>query len=134
MKKIFTFLLIAFLFISCEKDCYNAPLPILFKFVDSNDENLIANGTLTSYSIQEENNANVQLSKTSDNMVILENVGAYNGTKKYSFSSNVKSFDFSIQSSEFKGGCDGYQINKLTFKGVGIDVTDEKGYYKIVFK
>jgi hypothetical protein len=134
MKKIFTFLLIALLFISCEKDCYNAPLPILFKFVDYNDENLIANGTLTSYSIQEENNASVQLSKTSDNMVILENVGAYNGTKKYNFSSNVKSFDFSIQSSEFKGGCDGYQINKLTFTGVGIDVTDEKGYYKIVFK
>ncbi|PRB04474.1 hypothetical protein CQ046_07100 [Chryseobacterium sp. MYb7] len=134
MKKTFLFLLATLLFISCEKDCYNAPLPIVFKFVDSNNENLIANGTLTSYSIQDENNVSVQLSKTSDNMIILENVGAYNGTKKYHFSSTIKPFDFSIQSSEFKGACDGYQINKITFTGIGIDVTDEKGYYKIVLQ
>ncbi|PRB82453.1 hypothetical protein CQ022_17310 [Chryseobacterium culicis] len=134
MKKIFTFLLIAFFFISCEKDCYNAPLPILFKFVDSNDENLIANGTLITYSVQDEDNNSVQLSKTSDNMIIVENVGAYNGTKKYKFFSNIKDLDFSIQSSEFNGGCDGYQINKLTFTGIDIDVTAEKGYYKIVLE
>lgn len=134
MKKIFTFLLIALLFISCEKDCYNAPPPVLFKFVDSNDENLIANGTLTTYSVQDEDNNSVQLSKTSDNMIIVENVGAYNGTKKYKFFSNIKDLDFSIQSSEFNGGCDGYQINKLTFTGIDIDVTAEKGYYKIVLE
>ncbi|WP_079241183.1 hypothetical protein [Chryseobacterium indologenes] len=134
MKKIFTFLLIAFLFISCEKDCYNAPLPILFKFVDSNDENLIANGTLTTYSVQDEDNNSIQLSKTSDNMIIVENVGAYNGTKKYKFFSNIKDLDFSIQSSEFNGGCDGYQINKITFTGIDIDVTAEKGYYKIILE
>ncbi len=134
MKKIFTFLLIALLFISCEKDCYNAPLPILFKFVDSNDENLIANETLTTYSVQDEDNNSVQLSKTSDNMIIVENVGAYNGTKKYKFFSNIKDLDFSIQSSEFNGGCDGYQINKITFTGIDIDVTAEKGYYKIVLE
>lgn len=134
MTKTFVFLLITLLLISCEKDCYNAPQQIVFKFVDSNDENLIDNGTLTTYSIQAENNGNIQLTKTSDNMVILENVGAYNGIKKYSFFSNIKSFDFSIQSSEFKGGCDGYQINKLTFTGIGIDVTDEKGYYKIILE
>ncbi len=134
MKKIFTFLLITLLFISCEKDCYNAPLPIVFEFVNSNNENLIANGTLTTYSVQDENNANVQLTKTSDNKVIVENVGAYNGTKNYNFYSNIKNLDFSIQSSEFKGACDGYQINKLTFKGINIDVTDEKGYYKIVLE
>lgn len=132
MKKIFTFLLITILFISCEKDCYNAPQPIVFEFVNANNENLIANGTLTTYSLKDENNVSVQLTKTSDNMVILENVGAYNGIKKYTFSSNVKSFDLSIQSSEFKGGCDGYQINKLTFTGIDIDATDEKGHYKIV--
>lgn len=134
MKKIFTFLLLAILFISCEKDCYNAPLPIIFEFVNSNNENLIANGTLTTYSVQDENNINVQLSKTSDNKFIVENVGAYNGTKKYKFYSNIKNLDFSIQSSEFKGACDGYQINKLTFTGIDIDVTDEKGYYKIVLE
>ncbi|WP_415326680.1 hypothetical protein [Chryseobacterium sp. MMS23-Vi53] len=134
MKKTLLFLIITLLFISCEKDCYNAPQPIVFEFVNSNNENLIANGTLTAYSIQDENNVGVQLTKTSDNMVILENVGAYNGVKNYKFYSNVKLFDFSIYSSEFKGGCDGFQINKLTFTGVGIDVTDEKGYYKIVLQ
>ncbi|WP_312299381.1 hypothetical protein [Chryseobacterium sp.] len=134
MKKIFTFLLITLLFISCEKDCYNAPLPIVFEFINSNDENLITNGTLTSYSVQDENNVNVELTKTSDNRVILENVGAYNGTKNYKFYSNIKNLDFSIQSSEFKGGCDGFQINKLTFTGIGIDVKEEKGYYKIVLQ
>ena len=58
MKKTFIFLLITLLFISCEKDCYNAPLPIIFEFVNSDNENLIANGTLTSYSVQDENNMN----------------------------------------------------------------------------
>lgn len=134
MKKIFTFLLIALLFISCEKDCYNSPLPIIFEFVNSNNENLIANGALTTYSILDENNVNVQLTKTSDNKVIVENVGAYNGTKNYKFYSNIKNLDLSIQSSEFKGACDGYQINKLTFTGIDIEVTDEKGYYKIVLE
>lgn len=134
MKKIFTFLLITFLLISCEKDCYNAPLPIIFEFVNSSNENIIANGTLATYSVQDENNVNIQLTKTSDNKVIVENVGAYNGTKKYTFYSNIKNLDFSIQSSEFKGACDGYQINKLTFTGINIDVTDEKGYYKIVLQ
>ncbi|BFO67184.1 hypothetical protein KCF3NO3_31670 [Chryseobacterium sp. KCF3-3] len=102
--------------------------------MDSNDENLIANGTLTTYSVQDEENNSVQLSKTSDNMIIVENVGAYNGTKKYKFFSNIKDLDFSIQSSEFNGGCDGYQINKITFTGIDIDVTAEKGYYKIVLE
>ncbi|CAI8865380.1 hypothetical protein [Chryseobacterium sp. IT-36CA2] len=134
MKKIFTFLLLAILFISCEKDCYNPPLPIIFEFVNSNNENIIANGTLTTYSVQDENNINIQLTKTSDNKVIVENVGAYNGTKNYKFYSNIKNLDFAIQSSEFKGACDGYQINKITFTGIGIDVTDEKGYYKIVLE
>ncbi|KIC64107.1 putative periplasmic lipoprotein [Chryseobacterium taiwanense] len=134
MKKIFIFLVMTFLFTACGEDCYNAPQPIVFEFVNANDENLITNGTLSSYSVVEENQTGVQLTKTSDDKIILENVGAYNGTKNYTFSSNLKIFDFSIQSSEFKGGCDGYQINKLTFTGVNIDVTDDKGYYKIIFK
>jgi hypothetical protein len=134
MKKIFIFFVITLLFISCEKDCYNAPQPIVFEFANSSGENLITNGTLTTYSIQDENNVSIQLTKTSDNMVILENVGAYNGVKNYKFYSNVKNLDFAIHSSEFKGGCDGFQINKITFTGVGIDVTDEKGYYKIVLQ
>lgn len=134
MKNIFIFFLMAFVFTGCGKDCYNPPQPIAFKFVDSNDENLITNGTLTMYSIKDESQTEVQLTRTSDDMVILENVGAYNGVKKYTFQSNVKPFEFSIHSSEFNAGCDGYQINKLTFTGVNIAVTDEKGYYKIVLQ
>lgn len=124
----------AFVFTACGEECYNAPQPIVFEFVNSDGENLITNGTLSNYSIQDENHVSLQLTKTDDNKVILENVGAYNGTKNYTFYSNVKVFDFSIQSSEFKGGCDGYQINKLTFTGIAIDVTDEKGYYKITLE
>ncbi len=134
MKKTFIFFVMAFLFTACGDDCYNAPQPIVFEFVNADDENLITNGTLTAYSIQDESQVGVQLTKTDQDMVILENVGAYNGIKNYKFYSNVKIFDFSIQSSEFKGGCDGYQINKLTFTGVGIDVKEEQGYYKIILK
>ena len=134
MKKIIVFLLLFFVLTACGDDCYNPPQPIVFEFVDANDENLITNGTLNPFSVSDENQAGIQLTKTDDGKVILENVGAYNGTKNYTFYSPVKVFDFSIQSSEFKGGCDGYQINKLTFKGVGIDVKDENGYYKIILQ
>ncbi|MCS3532017.1 membrane lipoprotein lipid attachment site-containing protein [Chryseobacterium sp. JUb7] len=134
MKKIFLFLLITFIFTACSDDCYNAPQTIAFEFVNSNNENLITNGSLGPFSISDENQNGVQLTKTDDDKIILENVGAYNGIKKYTFYSAVKIFNFSIHSSEFKGGCDGYQINKLTFTGVGIDVTDENGYYKIVLQ
>jgi hypothetical protein len=82
------------LFISCEKDCYNAPQPIVFEFTNSNNENLITNGSLTTYSVQDENNANVQLTKTSDDKVIVENVGAYNGTKIINFILILKTLIF----------------------------------------
>ncbi|MGE4513239.1 MAG: hypothetical protein AB7E26_05405 [Chryseobacterium sp.] len=134
MKKLILFLLPLLLFTACGEDCYKAPQPIAFKFVDSNDVNLITNGTLTNYSVKEENQTTIQLTKTSDDMLILENVGAYDGTKNYTFSSNIKNFTFTIQSSEFNSGCEGFQINKLTFTGVGIDVKDENGYYKIIFQ
>lgn len=134
MKKIILFLLFTLVLTACGDDCYNAPQPILFEFVDADNDNMITNGTLGSFSIRDENQVGVQLTKTDDGKVILENVGAYNGTKNYTFYSSVRVFDFSIESSEFNSGCEGYQINKLTFKGVGIDVTDENGHYKIVLK
>jgi hypothetical protein len=134
MKKIILFLLMTFVLTACGNDCYNAPLPIIFEFVDVNNENLITNGTLNNFSIKDENQVVIQASKTNDDKIILENVGEYNGTKNYTFYSSVKTFNFSIQSSEFKGGCDGFQINKLTFTGVGFDVKEEKGYYKIILQ
>lgn len=134
MKKIILYLLLIFVLASCGEECYNAPQPIAFEFVNANGENLITNGSLNPFSISDQNQVGVQLTKTDDDKIILENVGAFNGTKSYNFYSPIKVFEFSIQSSEFKGGCDGYQINKLTFKGVGIDVVDENGYYKIILK
>jgi hypothetical protein len=134
MKKIIFYLLFIFVLTACGDDCYNPPQPIVFEFVNANNENLITNGTLSPFSVSDENQVGVQLTKTDDGKVILENVGTYNGTKKYTFYSSVRVFDFSIQSSEFKGGCDGYQINKLTFTGISIDVKDEKGYYKIILQ
>lgn len=133
MKKIFLFLLITFLLTACGKKCYNSPQPIAFEFVDADGENMITNGTLPAYSISENasngDQIGVELTKTTDDKVILEGVGAYHGTKYYTFYSGVKVFDFSIESSEFNAGCEGYQINKLTFQNV--IVTDENGYYKI---
>lgn len=134
MNKIILFFFITILFTACAETCYNPPQPIVFEFVDSNNENLITNGTLTNFSVKEENQTQIQLTKTSDDRILLENVGAYNGTKNYFFDSNLKNFEFSIESSEFNSGCDGYQINKLTFTGIAIDVEDENGHYKIVFQ
>ncbi len=134
MKQLLLFLFVSFMLTACGETCYNAPQPIAFKLVNANNENLITNGMLTNYSVKEENQKTIQLTKTGEDLLILENVGAYNGTKNYAFTSNLRNFTFTIQSSEFKGGCDGYQINKLTFTGIGIDVKDENGYYKIILE
>ncbi|WP_144283719.1 hypothetical protein [Chryseobacterium echinoideorum] len=134
MKNIFLFFIALFIATACGEECYNAPLPVVFELVNSDNENLIANGNLGVFYIEEENKGKIEVTKTSDNRIVLENVGAYNGTKNYTFYSAVRVFEFSIQSSEFKGGCDGFQINKLSFTGIGIDVTDENGYYKITLK
>ncbi|WP_076446474.1 hypothetical protein [Chryseobacterium sp. RU37D] len=132
MKKILLFLILTLVLTACGDDCYNKPQTIAFEFVNTDNENLLANGELTTFSIRDENQSSIQLTKTSDNKVILEGVGEYDGTKNYTFYSNIKVFDFSIQSSEFTAGCNGYQINKLTFHGV--EVTDQQGYYRIVLE
>jgi len=134
MKKIFFLILLTVLLSACGEECYNAPQPIVFEFVNDNGENLITNGTLNPFSIKDENQAAVQVTKTDDDKIVLQNVGAYNGTKNYTFYSPVRTFNFTIESSEFKGGCDGFQINKLTFTGIAIDVKDTNGYYQIILK
>lgn len=134
MKKIIPFLMVTFMLTACVEECYNAPLPIVFEFVNENGDNLIKNGAVNPFTIKDENQVAVQVTKTDDDRIVLENVGLFNGTKNYTFSSPVRTFNFSIESSEFKGGCDGFQINKLTFTGIAIDVKDENGYYKIILK
>ncbi|MDR2235151.1 MAG: hypothetical protein LBE92_03425 [Chryseobacterium sp.] len=121
---------------SCEKDCYNPPQPIIFEFVDESGNNLIENGELTNMTVQEDmgngNFTGVELTKTNDHKVILEKVGAFDGERPYKFFSNINVFDFSIKSSRFTAGCEGYQIKSIVFKN--IQVTDEKVYYKIILK
>jgi len=137
MKQLLLLFSVILLFSSCEKDCYNPPQPIVFEFVNKSGENLLENGELITMTVQEDtgngNYIGVELTKTSDHKVILEKVGAFDGEKNYKFYSNVNVFDFSIKSSKFDAGCEGYQIKSLVFKNV-INATDEKGYYKIVLK
>ena len=133
MKKIILFFALLSTLIACGETCYNAPQPIVFEFVNSNDDNLITTGILTDIIIKESNNQPIKITKTESDKIVLENVGSYHGTKEYTFTSNIKFFNFSIESSEFNAGCEGYQINKLTFTGTAFDVVEENGYYKIIF-
>lgn len=136
MKRIFSYLAILLFFISCSKDCYKAPEPIIFEFINTAGENLIQNGSLTQFAISEDNNSNitpgVQLTKTNDNKIILERVGSFDGTKNYKFYSTIKFFNFSIESSKATDGCDGYQIRGVDFKN--ITATKEGNYYRIILE
>lgn len=137
MKKLLFLFLIPLFCISCHKDCYTSPEPVIFQFVNSSGENLIQNGTLnTNYAIQEDagngNYIGVQLTKTADHKLILEKVGSFDGIKKYKFFSDVEMFNFSIQSSKATDGCDGFTINHINFEN--ITATKENGYYKIILQ
>ncbi|UOE37042.1 hypothetical protein [Chryseobacterium oryzae] len=134
MKNLLLLILIIFSLSSCGEECYNAPQPVVFEFVNSNNENLIADGSLSPFYVRDENKNLVELTTTSDHKIIIENIGAYNGTKKYTFYSPIREFNFEVESSEYKGGCNGFQIKKITFTGYAIDITDESGFYKIVLK
>lgn len=134
MKNLLLLILIIFSLSSCGEECYNAPQPVVFEFVNSNNENLIADGSLSPFYVRDENKNLVQTTTTSDHKIIIENIGAYNGTKKYTFYSLIREFNFDVESSEYKGGCNGFQIKKITFTGYAIDITDESGFYKIVLK
>lgn len=134
MKNVFLLLFCIFTLISCGEECYNAPQPVVFQFVDVDNKNLLTNGTLAPYSAKDENQKPVTLTPTEDGKLLLENVGAFNGTRNYTFTSAVRNFEFAIEAKEFNSGCTGYQIKKITFTGINIDVKDENGTYKIIIK
>ncbi|KQR90835.1 hypothetical protein ASG01_14820 [Chryseobacterium sp. Leaf180] len=134
MKKFLLLLIIIFSAISCGEECYNAPQPVVFQIVDADNKNLLTNGTLMPYAVKDENQKAVTLTPTEDGKLLLENVGAFNGTRNYTFSSAVRNFEFAIEAKEFNSGCTGFQIKKITFTGINIDVKDENGTYRIIFK
>ncbi|AZB29556.1 hypothetical protein EB354_09985 [Chryseobacterium balustinum] len=102
--------------------------------MNSAGENLIQNGSLTTYSIMrktgQDSYTSVELTQTDDHKVILKNVGSFNGTQEYRFTAAPNIFFFSIKSSDVTTDCDGFQIDKIDFEDV--IATKENGYYRIV--
>lgn len=135
-KKILLLFSLTFILFSCKEDCYTHPDSVVFEFVNSHGENLIQNGSLPTFSIQEEVlngvSAGVQLTKTDDHKVKLERVGSFNGTKNYRFFSAIRFFDFSIRSSPVTTECDGFQIDHIEFDS--ISSTKEDKFYRIVLE
>lgn len=133
-KKFLLFFFVSFIIISCKKDCYTAPEKVVFEFVNSAGENLIANGSMTTYSIMrhtgQDSYTSVELTLTDDKKVILKNVGSFNGIQDYRFTSGGKLFFFSIKSSHVTTDCDGFQIDEINFDD--ITATKENESYRIV--
>ncbi len=139
MKKfIFVLLLLSlFIFNSCKDDCYTAPEIVSLKIQNANNVNLVEDGTLSSnFTIQEVvgggNFIGINHTVTSDFKLNLDkNVGRFNGTKKYQFISTVKTFEFTVKSSNSNDGCDGFKIDDIQFQNVS--ASKENGFYKIIF-
>ncbi|KUJ52275.1 hypothetical protein [Chryseobacterium sp. JAH] len=133
-KKILTLFSIISLLISCKEECYTNPEPVVFEFINSQGENLIQNGSLPTFAIQEEPvngiSTGVELTKTADFKIKLEGVGSFSGTKKYRFFSTIKLFNFSIRSSAVTTECEGFKIDQIEFDS--ISSTKEINYYKII--
>ena len=135
-KRLLLLFSIVIVLISCKEDCYSAPEPVIFEFVNAQGENLIKNGTLTNFAIQEEAqngvSVGIQLTKTEDFKVKLENVGSFDGTKKYKFFSTIRFFDFSIRSSHVTTECDGFQIDQIDFDS--ISAAKHNDHYRIILE
>lgn len=124
---------------NCKEDCYKAPEPTVFEFVNASGENLIQNGTLNSSGIvvqQDNGNGNmagINIEIRDDRKVVLKNAGLYDGTRTYHVyltTEPVKTFDFKISSIQRADGCDGFTINNVTVEN--ITWSAENGYYRIV--
>lgn len=124
---------------NCKDDCYTAPEPTVFEFVNSSGENLIQNGTLTSSKIivqQDNGNGNfagINVEVRDDKRILLKNVGLFEGTRNYNVYLNtdpIKTFNFKISSDRITGDCEGYKINNLTIENITSSM--DNGYYKII--
>ncbi len=129
-------LLFSALFFSCnEDDCYEPSKEIIFEFVNSNNENLIENGSInpSNIAINKIVNANYHVgingNKVVNNRVVLHPaISRYDGTQEFMFITNLKLFNFHIASSKV-ANCNAYTINDITFDSVNSTKYEE--YYKI---
>lgn len=124
---------------NCKDDCYKAPEPTVFEFVNVSGENLIQNGTLTKTKIivqQDNGNGNfagIDVEIRDDKKAVLKNAGLFDGTRNYNVYLNtdpIRTFNFKISSSPLTGDCTGYKIDNLTIEN--ITWSSDEGYYKIV--
>ena len=139
IKIIFAISFFILLFSCRNDDCYTPPELVIFELLNSNNENIISNGSIDIpyiYAQQNVGNGNsngVQLKKTDDNKIILQEIGFFEGSKDYTlflaFQNEVKKFNFTVQSSKRTGNCAGYKIDAIDFTDiVGVK---ENGFYKI---
>ncbi len=139
--KLTTILFLLMLAVSCRKDdCFTPPEPVVFEFVDVNNQNILQNGTIDiSIITVQENTGNgnyygVSVRATEDHKVIPERIGHFNGSKNYlvilNLPSQVKTFEFNVQSSAINGECTGYRIDQIGFSNV--TATTQPGFYRIV--
>ncbi|WP_312553447.1 hypothetical protein [Empedobacter brevis] len=139
MKFLFpVFCFLAVLSASCnDDDCYSEPEQITFELLNSKNENLIANGTLTLSDIfiyeEVDENTKLGISKNrieNNYLIINPEISRFNGTKKYVFITTTSSkFNFDISSSSVKN-CKGYTIDTIAFYPV--EAKKEKTVYKII--
>ena len=140
-RKITAILLLLLLFVSCRKDdCYTPPEPVVFEFLDANNQNILANGTIDiSKIVVKENLGNgkyqgVQLTAHENHRVKLELLGRFNGSKSYvgviNLPSKAKTFEFGVKSSRIEGDCKGYRIDQIDFSNIA--ASKQPGFYRLV--
>ncbi len=140
-RKITAILLLLLLFVSCRKDdCYTPPEPVVFEFLDANNQNILANGTIDISKIVVKEHLGdgkyqgVQLTAHENHRVKLELVGRFNGSKNYVGVINLpvktKTFEFGVKSSRIEGDCKDYRIDQIDFSSIA--ASKQPGFYRLV--
>lgn len=136
MHKYFILVLIFSIFFSCkEDDCYEPSDDIVLEFVNENNENLIANGSIdiTTISINKVINPNEHIGITGNSiinnkLVINSQISRFDGPQDFILSNNMKIIYFHIISSKVIN-CDSYNLHGITFDSVNYSKQDN--HYRI---
>ena len=140
MKKILSCLILTFAVASCHKQgCFISPEQTVFELVNTGGENVIKNGTLPfSDVIISEDAGNgtfigMHYNLTKEKRISVEELGWFNGTKKYRFFTSDTTFNLSVKSLKIdSSGCNSFRIDEVKF--FNITGSKEKDFYKIIFK
>lgn len=139
MKKILS-LILTFAVASCHKQgCFISPEQTVFELVNTNGKNVIENGTLPFSDVLISEDAGngtfigMHYNLTKDKKISVEELGWYNGTKKYRFFTPDTTFNLSVKSSKIaSSGCNSFRIDEVTF--LNITGSKENDFYKIIIK